>query len=479
MRSKKLIVLILTMLIVISSSTAVFAEEIDYITNYQWNFPIPKSYWVERIIMNLDGDAVAFNKPQDMFMDKDEILYVADSGNNRIVKLDKTGHVLNIFTVPEEHTPLKDPQGVFVHPTGSIFIADTGNARIVHISAEGEFIEQFVKPESKLLDTTTYAFKPVKVAVDSLGYLNVLSENDFHGVIQIDGDNNFVGYLGMNKVTSNWIAKFVRFFATAEQKAQLSKIIPPYFTNIFLDEEGYYYTTTAMTNVDQIKKINVVGRNTFKAGKNYGQAFLPESRYTQHNTMFAAITVDKNKVVSVVDAAARRVYQYDQEGNNLCVFGGRGETRGQFEYPVAITNDSNGNLYVLDRDRNNIQVFRRTKFMELVHQAVELYYQGEYLKAVEPWEEALNINSTYFLAYSQIGKALYKQGRWKESMDSYFKAEDKEGYSNAFTEYRHDIYRSNFGWIVLIIAIAVFGLVKLLERSRAKANNIVLGGIKN
>lgn len=474
---KKLWAFILIIFTLISVALPVYAEDIDYTLNLDGRrVPIPKAYDVQSVIINLDGGAVGFNKPEDLFVDQNGILYVADTGNNRIVKLKKDGHVLGVFKGPKDK-PFNGPKGVFVDKNGDIFVADTGNGRIVHMDPNGNFIEQFVRPASKLLDNK-YPFKPRKVVVDARGYLNVLNENDFHGVITIDGLNNFRGYVGTNNVPFSLINTLIRFFATPEQKAQLSKVVPPYFTDIFLDDEGYMYTTTVLSNSNQIKKINALGVNTFVTGKSFGEDWLPES-WTQNTPYFTGITVDDKKVISAVDASARRIYQYDQEGNLLCVFGGQGERKGLFEYPSAIDVDKNGLLYVLDRDRNNIQLFQPTRFMSMVHNAVEMYYNGKYQQAATLWRDVLKIDSNYLLAHRQIGKALYKEGKWRESMQEYLKGEDKAGYSLAFDEYRHQIYRQYFGWVVLVVVLLIYLILKVVAMLRRKANMIIGGRIRN
>ena len=64
-----------------------------------------------------------------------------------------------------------------------------------------------------------------------------------------------------------------------------------------------------------------------------------------------------------------------------------------------------------------------------------------------------------------------KAEEWKEAMTEYKKANDRDGYTNAFTEHRHQMFRRYFGLVVLafiILAILVFygtmGYKKLAEK---------------
>ena len=168
--------------------------------------------------------------------------------------------------------------------------------------------------------------------------------------------------------------------------------------------------------------------------------------------------MDETGIVTAVDAASQLVYQYDQEGNNLLVFGGRGEREGRFLYPSAIEVDERGWLYVADREQNVIQVFRPTEFMQLVHRASALYYDGRYEEAGEPWRQVLRLDANYLIAHRGLGRALLKQGHPGEAMQEFRYGKDRAGYSRAFAELRYRWMRANFGWTVLIVAGALAGV---------------------
>jgi NHL repeat len=67
-------------------------------------------------------------------------LYIADTENNRIRRVDKNGTVTTVAGTGEDgftsdeviatDAALHGPQAVAVHPDGTLYIADTGNNRI-------------------------------------------------------------------------------------------------------------------------------------------------------------------------------------------------------------------------------------------------------------------------------------------------------------------------------------------------------------
>jgi hypothetical protein len=73
-----------------------------------------------------------------------------------------------------------------------------------------------------------------------------------------------------------------------------------------------------------------------------------------------------------------------------------------------------------------------------------------------------------------------KEEQWEKAMQEYKKADDKEGYSKAFSEYRHEIFREYFALVVLITAVLLFGFAKLFsiaaKLTRDWKNKIQMGG---
>ena len=103
-------------------------------------------------IMTVDSDYMGLDlpiaSPGDMLTDVEGNVYIADSGNNRIVVLDqyyKLKFTISTFSndqgVPDS---LSDPQGVFVSEKNDkydklIWVCDTGSNRIVVFNEFGEF----------------------------------------------------------------------------------------------------------------------------------------------------------------------------------------------------------------------------------------------------------------------------------------------------------------------------------------------------
>jgi molecular chaperone DnaK len=91
--------------------------------------------------------AAQLNSPYAVAVDKDGNLYIADTKNNRIRKVVKTGTITTIAGTgsagfggdggPASAAALNDPQGIAVGPGGEVYIADTGNGRVREIKPDG------------------------------------------------------------------------------------------------------------------------------------------------------------------------------------------------------------------------------------------------------------------------------------------------------------------------------------------------------
>ena len=92
---------------------------------------------------NGDADGL-FNAPQDVAVDEVGNVYVADTGNHRIQKLDADGNFLDKWGSPgDADGQFEHPAGVAVDKGGNVYVADTGNDRIQQFNSNGGFITKW------------------------------------------------------------------------------------------------------------------------------------------------------------------------------------------------------------------------------------------------------------------------------------------------------------------------------------------------
>ena len=443
-----------------------FVVDTDTMDGTDTYLPIPAAYEVYTTVRNL-GEAGFMNHPEDLYVAPDDTIYVADGENNRILQMTRDGEVLRIIT-EACGAKLKKPRGVYVHDDGSIWIADTGNLRIATLNADLTDRKAYVKPDSSLLGAN-FTFDVQKIFVANTGYIYALKGAN---LIALDEANQFRGYLGADKVGFSLSRFLIRLFGSKSQIERTVKQEPASYSNFFIGADNMIYGILSNKDTAQIRKLNSVGTNTYPE-QTYGFVLTDPTATGSARELkptFSDVTVEANGIITVVDRGTGLIYQYDQDGNLLCCFGGLGDTGGVFQIPVSIDADSEGYLYVLDYQTNELTVFRPTHFIRLVHQAVTLHGEGRYQEALTYWQQALEIDSNYALAHRGVAKIMGKQDDWRSARRSYQLANDREGYSEAFGEYRHQLFREYFVWVVLGVAVLAFAVIKLFALLKRKAD---------
>ena len=428
-------------------------------------------------VINGEGLNVGgFSGPADLF-ERDGYLYVLDSGNSRIVKTDIRGSFAKEIIPAEsgEEIDLTKATGIYVDAKEIIFIADSGNNAVWVLNADGAAEKKITKPDSEYFDKDI-EFLPFRVIGDSVGNIYVQSTGIYDGLCIFDGEYQFTGFFGSEKVktTSEILTSyFWKQFMTSEQKESMANYVPSEIYSMDISSEDFIYTITPgaslgtlpyKQNSDSIRCLNPKGSDTLKsdASRNVEAALDSDNLYLN----FIDVSYSESGYINLLDNKHGRIYQYDDNMRLITAFSGMGDFAGTFSNPCAI--ESRGEyILVLDAGKNNITVFEPTLIGTKIHNALSLYNSGNYQESLEPWLEVIEQNPNFQLAYIGIGNALFNEGNYKEAMSYYELAKDTEGYSNAYKEYRVIMMRNNIVWIVLVIVLAVVA-IKLFSYLKRK-----------
>jgi DNA-binding beta-propeller fold protein YncE len=483
---KKIISLICSATIAISAAaTGVSAlEAYDPYSYDRWFDPISSQagYTAESFV---DGNSIgcgAFSEPADIFVSDDDLIYIADKGNNRVVVTDLDFNLVNElkeFSYNGETLTLKKPSGVYVDKyTGFIYIADTENNRVIKCDKDGNVDRLFEKPDSEVY-AADVTFNPLKILVDKGGNVYVIVQSITKGAVMYNSGGEFLGFYGANKVkaTSEVIANaFWNLISTDEQRARTLKATPTGFVGFDIDDDGFIYTVTqsASDSTGLLKKLNPRGTNIIDSlGVDDSWIFgdFPSTYYSIYatNSSLSDIDIGPNGEINILDYAHGRVFQYDKECWLLFIVGGTGEQLGTFRNPTALESHDNC-LYVVDSLKNNITVFERTAFGEIVTEATNLYNEGLYEESEQPWRAVLSYDGNYRRAYIGIGNALYNRGEYKEAMKYYKIANSQGRYNKAFQGYRDEWMRSNFSYVIAILLVII---VLTMAYKKLRKNGII------
>ena len=434
---------------------------------------------VQSVDSNYMGLKTAIDDPRDMVVDKEYNVYIADAKNNRIVCLDryyKVKFTIETFTnehgVPDELTA---PSGVFV-TNDRIFVCDTDANRIVTFDRDGKYISSIPEPESELFEEGS-VYKPVAIAVDQYDRLYVVSSTTYQGIIVMTDKGEFTGFIGAQKVTISAWDIIWRRFQTEDQRELTTAYVSTEFNNISINDEGFIYVTTS--SIDENKQQSAI-RSKSKSG-DYApvkmlnangdeimrrNGFYPPSGEVDISTSstdgsirgaskIIDVAIGPEKTWSIIDEKRNKVFTYDFDGNLLWAFGDSGTQLGNLSSIEAIAYQGD-TLLILDKTNDNITVYKRTEYGNVVISALANENNRNYDLAIDDWMEILKRNSNFDTAYIGIGDSLYRSGEYEESLEYFKAAYDTAGYSNSYKEIRKEWISKWILTIPLGIVIIVF-----------------------
>lgn len=432
----------------------------------------------------LTGDMLGvgdLNAPSDMYL-RDGKIYIADTGNNRIVICNTNGSeatVINDFISDGKTDNFNSPTGVFVTEDGFIYVCDKENNRIVVLDNMGNLINIFGRPDTKLL-SKDIVYKPKRCSVDSAGRIFVVAENVNLGIIELNKYGEFVGFFGAIEVQYNAYEYFLKAIATDEQKEGMSVTVPTEYSSLDIDSRGFVFATVNVFDSNNfredifIRKLNPLGndilmRNGYTAPM--GDAVYKTDNETRQKltSSFVDVKADEANIYSALDDRYGRIFTYNKQGYLMYVFGGIGDSLGQFHTPVAL--EVSGNEYfVLDQYTNRIVLFETTEYGSLFKQAVVAFDNRNYDLADECWNKALKYTGKSQVVYDQIGKSLLKNGDHDAAANFFLISKNREDYSASYEEIRAQFIDRWFttGLIIILVVIAVVFVIKTVKKIRGR-----------
>lgn len=422
--------------------------------------------------------------PKDIFIDHKDDIYIADTGNNRVVQLNRKGELIRLLTLPD--SPLNQPEGVFVTDTGDIYIADTGNQRVLKLDQKGQLVKEYGRPESRYIPDSL-KFDPIKLIVDKRGFLYIATNGGYQGLLQLNPEGEFQSFYGANDAKFTVMDGIKRALYSKEMYANEISKLPGSINSVTIDADGFIYTVSGGdVDSNQLRKLNTRGDNLLTAesefGKtsdgSYGEYVIRGNTSPDQKVQLIDTAVDLNGNMAVIDQQFKFITHYDSSGNLLYFLGGpapvSSNQMGLLQSPRALDFNSEGELFVLDDQTNMIQVFRLTEFGSLVSAANELTLNGRYEESEEPWREVLRQNAGFTPAVFGLAKAAYKKGEYAEARDLFLQAGSQEGYSDAFWQIRLVWFQKNFSklMITMLVFICLSMVVSKWKKRRGSKSSM-------
>ena len=432
----------------------------------------PDAYRVATVIdsmtLGLENlENIRISKPQSLYA-RDNLLYIADSSNNRILEVERKGNAFTLKRIIKEMTgaavnTFSNPTDVFADPEGNLYVADYGNQRVAKMDKNLKWIRDFIKPTDATFDQRLN-FLPKKIVVDVAGRVYALCQNVNKGLVKYEEDGTFSGFIGANAVSIS-MAEYIwkRYFQTKEQRAQSENFVPTEYENIYIDRDGFIYATNTVfseydlkyDNAKPIRRLNSLGSDILIKNDRFPPIgdlqWVEQGNDSLGPSKFADITVMDNDIYVALDRTRGRLFGYDSQGVLLWAFGTKGNVEGAFTGAVSLEHMGR-DLLVLDQLENSVTLFQTTEYGQSIYDASEAYLDGDYDRSADLWRDVLKMNANYPLAFRGIGRAVLRQNEYEEAMDWFKLAHDRQNYGRAFKLYRKDWVESNVWWIVILLA---------------------------
>ena len=440
----------------------------------------PISYTVEDVLLGTNLGVGKFLEPSDIFVDKQNTVYVSDTGNNRIVKMSGDFadiSVIDSVVIDGAAEKLESPGGLFVDENNDLFVCQKEKGRVLKLGADGQVKEIYERPESTLLEDD-FKFLPASVIKSSNGTVYILSEGYYYGALAYDVNGEFAGFFGSNKVdiTVQVLADYAwKKIMSDEQKDKMTRYVPIAYVSMDIDDDNFIYTCTQITkdSKDELRKLNATGsdvitlykKNVSGTAGNYGDLKSAFLYNTSIVTQFVDVCVDGNGLINGLDRTRGRVFQYNTEGRLISIFGGSGTKNGTFASAAAV-DEMDDKFLVLDKEKGSVTVFKPTDYTKTLHKALGYYEEGLYNEARPLWKELISQNVNCEVAYMGLGRALYAAGEYKEAMKMCKRGYDREGYSLAFEAQREIFLRRTFPiaasvLMIIILLVVIYVVIRL------------------
>ncbi len=420
----------------------------------------------------------AFSEPQDICFSESGTLYIADSGNNRIVVIKGVGTavqsvgVIDGFSNGGKTDSFNNPSGVFVDNDGNLFIADTDNARIVKLSDTGKLLQIIGAPEDKALQSD-FAFKPTKLAVDKYRQLYVISSGYNAGLMEFEPSGAYTQSMGAPQVSKSIIDQIWQRFQTKAQRERTQSYVPTEYSNVAIDSEGFLFVTTAAYDDSAgdsapkpLRKLNAKGSDVLnRVGDPTGDEVTDGETYKGYS-VFSDVCMLGYGDFALLDHNRGRVFAYNSVGELLYEFAGPGDTSGTVRNGTALGfyNDS---FYICDTGKSQITVFELTEYGKLFGGVAKARQEIDFETERSLWNEILSLNSNCTLAMRGLGNAAYKAKDMKLAMKYYKLSGDKEDYSKAFSFVRRNRIENNV-WVIAAVLAGSAAVIILLAKTKKR-----------
>jgi sugar lactone lactonase YvrE len=294
-------------------------------------------------------------EPTGLAIDVDGTIYITDSGNNRVRKVDVEGTITTLAGTGEEgdggdggpatEAQLYYPIGVAIDSEGNVYISDTFNNRIRKVDSEG------------IITTFAGTGDRGRFEADEIGDGGPATEGklrgptglafDAEGSLYItDFGNSRIRKVDTEVIITTFAGTGERSFSGDDGPAGVAQFSSP--LGFEIDGDGNFYLTDRYYDRNRIRKIDTEGIVTTIA----------------ETASSGGVTVGTDASVYITEISAGRVLKLSPSGKLSIIAGsarsgfsgdGGPATEAQLDEPRGIEIDADGNVYVVDSNNGRVR----------------------------------------------------------------------------------------------------------------------------
>lgn len=282
--------------------------ELDDFYNQNINFVFEKSFGS---LGTLDGQ---FISPKNIYLSRNELLWITDGKNNRVQIFDTDGAFIGKIS----YENMKSPCSITQDNDYNTYILDSEDCKIRVFDKNNNFIFEFGgkgEKEENLNSASSILFLSENRIYVTAHQENLIKVYDTKGKYLKTISNNITSPIAITTINDKLI-----ILDSATPKVQITS------------KEG--------------RNINNFG----KKGLGKGEFTIPRG-----------IATDKLSNIYITEKLTHRVQVFDQNGKFLYSFGKKGNTNLDFNSPSGIIITNNFKIFIVDSENSRIQVFKLVK----------------------------------------------------------------------------------------------------------------------